>query len=114
MAAKRKATKAKSKKKKTTTAGRTIRVSYECDGGCTPSKNPLKIKYGDTVVMKAVDTDVHILFRGRSPFRRKKFDIADGKTDSAKVVKRNTETFRYSLSCDSCPGGAIPPQMIID
>jgi hypothetical protein len=113
MAAKKKATKTKTKKKKTA-AGRTVRVSYKCDGGCTPSKNPLKIKYGDTVIMKAIGTDVHILFRGRSPFRRKKFDILAGKTDSAEVIKKNIETFRYSLSCDSCPGGAIPPQMIID
>lgn len=101
-------------KKKKKVAGRTVPISYKCAGTCTPSKNPLKIKFGDVVVMKAIGTHVTVRFGGRSPFSRKVFKMDAGDGDSAEVIKKKPATFRYSLKCKNCGSGALPPQMIID
>jgi hypothetical protein len=117
MVAKKKTTaKKKTKKRKTAAkkaASRT--VTYKCDGGCTAVPDPLKhLAYGDTVLMKAIGTDVVVRFPGRSPFSKKVFKIAAGGSASATVNKRNAETFSYRIKCADCLTPAIPPQMIID
>lgn len=120
MAAKKKTTARKSTKKKKTssrkTAGKraTRTVKYKCDGGCIADPDELHIEFGDTVVMKAIGTDVVVRFPGRSPFQKKVFNIAAGSSATATVNKRNAERFGYRIRCEECAVPAIPPQMIID
>jgi hypothetical protein len=113
---KKKTTARKSTKKKKTTGKRaTHTVRFKCDGGCVAAPDPLRhLEYGDTVLMKAIGTDVVVRFPGRSPFSKKVFNIAAGGSASATVNKRNSETFSYRIKCEECAIPAIPPQMIID
>ena len=108
--------KKKTKKKKTTAKKRATRtVRYKCDGGCVAVPDPLQhLAFGDTVLMKAIGTDVVVKFPGRSPFRKKVFKIASGGSASATVNKKNSEAFSYRIRCEECAIPAIPPQMIID
>lgn len=103
--AKKKAT----KKKKT--ASRRRPLTFRCRGGCTPTPHQRKVNLGDTVVMKAVGTNVRVTFT-KSPFTKKVFNIVPGTPQSAKAVRKGT--FSYRLRCDACPAGAIPPQIIVN
>ena len=111
----KKTKKTKTKKKKTAAKRADHTVRYKCDGGCIAVPDPLRhLEYGDTVLMKAIGTDVVVRFPGRSPFSKKVFPIAAGSSATATVNKKNSEAFSYRIRCEECAIPAIPPQMIID
>jgi hypothetical protein len=116
MVAKKKTARKSTKKKKTTGTKRADHtVRYKCAGGCIAVPDPLRhLAFGDTVLMKAIGTDVVVRFPGRSPFSKKVFKIAAGGSASATVNKKNSEAFSYRIKCEECAIPAIPPQMIID
>ena len=109
MAKKTTAKKKTPKKKKA--APRKRPLTFRCRGGCTPTPPQRKVNLGDTVVMKAVGTNVKVTFT-TSPFTKKVFNIVPGAPQPAKAVRKGT--FSYSLKCDACPAGAIPPQIIVN
>ena len=116
---KKTATKAKttkqaaSRKAKTTRTGSTVTIRYRCDGvNCNPNPDPAHMAKGDTAVMKATNTAARIHFFGKSPFKKKLFNIAKGTSVSAEVIKSSGH-FRYTLTCPGCGGSSVPPEFIV-
>ncbi len=119
MVAKKKTKKAKKKtvkKKKTTTRKvRTRTIRYSCTGAGFCKANPhvlTHVHLGDTVILKAVNTNVKLTFT-TSPFKKKTFRILAGKQESALVVN-GPATFRYTKTCDDCPNADLTPRIIVE
>ena len=109
------ATKRKTKKtKKATLTGRTVTIRYHCNGACKATPRRAHMSPGDVVNMLAMNTNARITFIRASPFRSGASTIiirAGG--IRTEIVGATTGTFRYNLSCPSCPTGNIPPEMIV-
>ena len=95
------------------TAG-TVRITFRCvNGTCMAQPQLGHMSKGDTVVMKALGTDVEIRFTASSPFATRRINIAAG-DEHSEVVTKDEGIFPYVLKCSKCLLIlSVPPEMIV-
>src|SRR5690349_9201704 len=102
--------------KKTTTKAKTVQIVYSCGPLCKARAKHARAHNGDTVVLKATNTDVDITFTSGSPFKSNdtNIHIAQGNTKSEIIQGTIGKQFFYTLACSSCSTPVDTPSVIID
>jgi hypothetical protein len=107
MPAKKKATKKKASKSTT--------VQFKCNPACKASPKHPKVRHSDTIVLKAVNTDVIIDFI-ESPFQSTNthFSISAGNSVTEVIsASAALKAYKYSLACTACLTPLGDPSMIV-
>jgi hypothetical protein len=94
-------------------------ISFTCiNGVCTPSKLSEKIGLGDVLNFTNNITTAQVVLSGFSP------DLFDSEDTSITIDASSTQsetiatdvdpdTYIYTITCDTCPGGNDQPEIIV-